>query len=458
MLERRAGVPANPEYRSMTPLISNRTAALGGTAAVPGDKSISHRALILGALAVGETTISGLLNGEDVLRTADAMAALGADLRRDGDLWHVHGVGIGGLSEPEQVIDVGNSGTGARLIAGVLATHGFTSILTGDASLVRRPMARITAPLTRMGADFVTRSGDRLPMAVRGTGRAVPIAYRLPVPSAQVKSAILLAGLNTPGRTTVIEDQPTRDHSERMLRHFGAEVTVERHEEGGERITVTGQPELAGRPVTVPGDISSAAFAIVAALIRPDSDVTLTGVGINPRRTGLIETLRDMGGRIDIVNGRDDGGEPVADLRVRGSTLRGVTVPPERAPSMIDEYPVLAVAASCAEGATRMLGVGELRVKESDRIALTAEGLAACGVAVEADAETMTVTGSGQVPKGGATIRTALDHRIAMSFLVLGTAAVEAVAIDDGAPIDTSFPGFADLMNRLGAAIAPGQR
>ena len=446
----------------MTPLISSRTATLGGAATVPGDKSISHRALILGALAVGETTISGLLEGEDVLRTADAMAALGAEVRRDGGLWdgglwHVHGVGIGGLTEPERVIDVGNSGTGARLIAGVLATHGFMSILTGDASLVRRPMARVTGPLARMGADFVTRSGDRLPMAIRGTDRAVPIVYRSPVPSAQVKSAILLAGLNTPGRTAVIEDQPTRDHSERMLRHFGVEVAIERHEDGGEMIAVTGQPELSGRPLQVPGDVSSAAFAIVAALIRPGSDVTLTGIGINPRRTGLIETLRDMGGQIDVINGREACGEPVADLHIRGSALRGVTVPPERAPSMIDEYPVLAVAASCADGPTRMLGIGELRVKESDRIALMAEGLAACGVAVEADAETMTVTGPGRPPAGGATVRTALDHRIAMSFLVLGTATEEPVTVDDGAPIDTSFPGFADVMNGLGANIAPGQ-
>lgn len=445
----------------MTPLISSRTATLGGAATVPGDKSISHRALILGALAVGETTISGLLEGEDVLRTADAMAALGAEVRRDGGLrdgglWHVHGVGIGGLTEPERVIDVGNSGTGARLIAGVLATHGFMSILTGDASLVRRPMARVTGPLARMGADFVTRSGDRLPMAIRGTDRAVPIVYRSPVPSAQVKSAILLAGLNTPGRTAVIEDQPTRDHSERMLRHFGVEVAIERHEDG-EMIAVTGQPELSGRPLQVPGDVSSAAFAIVAALIRPGSDVTLTGIGINPRRTGLIETLRDMGGQIDVINGREACGEPVADLHIRGSALRGVTVPPERAPSMIDEYPVLAVAASCADGPTRMLGIGELRVKESDRIALMAEGLAACGAAVEADAETMTVTGPGRPPAGGATVRTALDHRIAMSFLVLGTATEEPVTVDDGAPIDTSFPGFADVMNGLGANIAPGQ-
>ena len=317
----------------MLPLNSNRSAGLTGTVRVPGDKSISHRALMLGAVAVGRTEIAGLLEGEDVLRTAEAMRALGAEIRRHVDgRWEVHGVGVGGLTEPAGVLDMGNSGTGARLLSGLLATQGIVSFLTGDASLVKRPMARITVPLARMGAEFVTREGNRLPMAVIGTRSPVPIRYEVPVPSAQVKSAILLAALNTPGTTTVVERHATRDHTENMLRHFGAELTVEAAEEGGEAINLVGEPELQGCPVQVPGDISSAAFPIVAALIRPDSDVTIEGVGINPRRTGILDTLIEMGGRIEMVNPRDEAGEPVADIRVRGSRLRGVDVPPERAP------------------------------------------------------------------------------------------------------------------------------
>ena len=443
----------------MQPLTSHPTGTLSGTIRVPGDKSISHRALMLGALAVGRTEVDGLLEGEDVLRTAAAMNALGAAASRlDDGTWQVDGVGVGGLSEPDSVLDMGNSGTAARLLTGVLATHGLTAFMTGDASLVKRPMARVTVPLVRMGAQFVTREGGRLPMAIVGTRSPVPITYTLPVASAQVKSAVLLAGLNTPGITTVIEPHATRDHSENMLRHFGAEVSVDDTEEGGQAITIAGEPELTARRITVPGDISSAAFPIVAALIRPDSDITLTGVGINPRRTGLLDTLIEMGGRIELLNRREEAGEPIADIRVRGSELNGVDVPPERAPSMIDEYPVLGVAAACATGTTRMLGVGELRVKESDRLAMTAAGLEACGIAVDADSDSLTVQGTGQnvgVPEGGATVATELDHRIAMSFLVLGMAARSAVAINDAQPIETSFPGFAALMNGLGASIAP---
>ena len=443
----------------MQSLTSHASGALSGTIRVPGDKSISHRALMLGALAVGRTEIEGLLEGEDVLCTAAAMNALGADAVREGDgRWRVDGVGVGGLSEPESVLDMGNSGTAARLLTGVLATHGLTAFMTGDASLVKRPMARVTVPLVRMGAQFVTREGGRLPMAVIGTRAPVPVTYTLPVASAQVKSAVLLAGLNTPGVTTVIEPHGTRDHSENMLRHFGAEVAIAETEEGGQAIAITGEPELTGRKITVPGDISSAAFPIVAALIRPDSDITLTGVGINPRRTGLIDTLIEMGGRIELLNTREVAGEPIADIRVRGSALSGVDVPPERAPSMIDEYPVLGIAAACATGTTRMLGVGELRVKESDRLAMTAAGLDACGLTVDAESDSLSVQGAGQaagLPEGGATVATELDHRIAMSFLVLGMATRSPVAIDDAQPIETSFPGFAALMNGLGASITP---
>jgi 3-phosphoshikimate 1-carboxyvinyltransferase len=439
-----------------TPLVSAPAAALAGEARVPGDKSISHRALLIGALAVGETEIRGLLEGADVLRTAAAVRALGAEAARGADgVWRVRGPGVGALAEPAEVLDMGNSGTAARLLMGVCATHAFTAVFTGDASLVRRPMGRVTAPLSRMGASFVGRSGGRLPLAVVGTGSGVPIEYRLPVASAQVKSAVLLAGLNAPGATTVVEPEATRDHTELMLRHFGAEVRVERLADGARASTVVGEPELTGRPVVVPGDPSSAAFLVVAALLVPGSDVLVRGVGLNPHRTGLYETLAEMGADLEVLDRREEAGEPVGDLRVRGGgRLAGVTVPAERAPSMIDEYPILAVAASAAEGTTRMLGLAELKVKESDRLAMTAEGLAACGVRAEVDGDTLVVHG-GRRP-GGATVRTAMDHRIAMSFLVLGMAAEAPVRVDDGGFIDTSFPGFAALMNRLGARISPG--
>lgn len=439
----------------MQPLRSRPAGALSGVVRVPGDKSISHRALMLGALAVGETVIEGLLEGEDVLRTAAAMRALGARADRDaGGIWRLHGRGIGGLAEPADILDLGNAGTGARLLMGLLATHRLTAFLTGDASLRGRPMARVARPLEEMGARIVAREGCRLPLAVIGTAEPVPITYRLPVASAQVKSAVLLAGLNTPGETTVIEPEPTRDHTELMLRHFGVEVRVEMTAEG-RRTTITGQPEISGRRIAVPADPSSAAFPLVAALLLPGSDVTLSDVGMNPHRIGLIETLREMGADIALHNPRQAAGEPVADIRVRAGRLNGVTVPAGRAPSMIDEYPVLAVAAACARGVTKMQGLGELRVKESDRLAAMARGLRACGVEVEDGPDSLTVQGTGGRPRGGGPIATHLDHRIAMAFLVMGMAAEQPVEVDDGAPIETSFPGFSRLMNGLGARIGP---
>jgi len=428
---------------------------LAGTARVPGDKSISHRALMFGALSVGETRIERLLEGEDVRRTAAAMQALGADVVRLGEgCWSVFGRGIGGLVEPEDVLDLGNSGTSARLIAGILAGHDLFAVLTGDASLRRRPMGRVIDPLSQCGAAFQTRAGERLPMAVRGAVDPRPIDYTLPVASAQVKSAILLAGLCARGETRVVEPQPTRDHTETMLRGFGAELSVSVLPSGGREIRLLGQPELSARPVRVPGDPSSAAFPAVAALIVPGSKVMLQGVGINPLRAGLYETLREMGADITVANAREEAGEPVADLTVVSSNLRGVDVSPARAPTMIDEYPVLAVAAACAAGETRMRGLAELRVKESDRLAAIAEGLAACGAEVAIEGDDLIVRGRGAPPRGGARIATRMDHRIAMSFLVLGQATAEAVEIDDGTVIDTSFPGFAELMRSLGAAIS----
>jgi len=440
----------------MNPLKSRLARPLSGKARVPGDKSISHRALLIGALAAGETVIEGLLEGEDVLRTAAAVRALGATAEPASDgTWHVRGRGLGGLVEPEEILDMGNSGTAARLILGILATHPLTAFLTGDASLRRRPMGRVRAPLEQFGARLVTRGGDRMPLAIVGTGDPVPVLYRLPVASAQVKSAVLLAGLNTPGETTAVELQPTRDHTERMLRHFGAELKVVQGDSGAQSVTITGQPELRGGEIRIPADISSAAFPMVAALLVPDSEITLAEVGVNPRRTGLVDTLREMGADIEIGNEQVVAGEPVADLRVRAGPLAGIAVPATRAPSMIDEYPVLAVAAAMAKGKTVMRGIAELRVKESDRLAAMARGLAACGVRVEEGEDSLTVHGcAGGIP-GGASIRTDLDHRIAMAFLVLGLATEGAVAIDDAGPIDTSFPGFVELMNGLGADIGP---
>jgi 3-phosphoshikimate 1-carboxyvinyltransferase len=411
---------------------------------------------MLGALAVGRTEIKGLLEGEDVLATAAALNALGAHaMRAENGAWIVDGVGVGGLAEPDDVLDFGNSGTSARLLLGLLATHPLTAFVTGDASLRRRPMARVTEPLQRFGAQFWTRSDGRLPLAVGGAKNPVPIEYRLPVPSAQVKSAVLLAGLNTPGETTVVEPQGTRDHTERMLRHFGATVAAEPAAGGGLRITVTGYPELTPAPIVVPGDVSSAAFPLVAALLVPGSAVTVAGVGVNPLRAGLLDCLREMGADIALIDERQEGGEPVADLRVRAGELKGADIPAERAPRMIDEYPILAVAAACANGRTVMRGLAELRVKESDRLAGIAAGLAACGARVAVDGDDLIVDGTGGPPEGGATIATRLDHRIAMAFLVLGLATRQPVRIDDGAPIATSFPDFVPLIAQLGGRIAP---
>ena len=440
------------------PMISARAAPLGGIAQIPGDKSISHRALIFGAMAVGETRITGLLEGQDVLDTASAMRAFGATVTRQGEgAWSVHGVGVGGFREPEDVIDCGNSGTGVRLIMGTMATTPITATFTGDASLRKRPMGRVTDPLGLFGTQAFGRKGGRLPMTVVGAANPVPVRYALPVASAQVKSAVLLAGLNAPGETVVIEREPTRDHSERMLVGFGAELHVGKGPEG-HVITLAGRPELRPQTVAVPRDPSSAAFPTCAALIVEGSDIRVPGVSQNLTRNGLYLTLAEMGAGIDFENPREEGGEPVADLRVRFSPgMRGIEVPEERAPSMIDEYPVLSVVAAFAEGRTVMRGVKELRVKESDRIDAMARGLEACGVRIEEEEDVLIVHGMGPggVP-GGATAKTHLDHRIAMSFLVAGMAAKKEIAVDDGSPIVTSFPVFEGLMNGLGAAIRRG--
>lgn len=432
------------------PLTACNSGPLSGRVRVPGDKSISHRALIFGALATGTTRITGLLEAEDVVNTGKALTALGAPVERVDGEWLVKGRGVGGLREPQGPLDFGNSGTGARLMLGVIACHPVTVRLVGDASLSKRPMARVLMPLKQMGLE-VEEDRDRLPLVVRGSSRLVPIVYELPVPSAQVKSAVLLAGLGAAGETTVIETEPTRDHTERMLRYFGADVRTT--EEGGkQRITVAGDAELKGCAVTVPGDPSSAAFLAVAALIVPGSEVTIEGVLVNPTRTGLYETLREMGGHVAFLNEREEGGEPVADLRVRASKLKGVTVPAARAPSMIDEYPVLAVAAAYAQGQTRMEGLAELKVKESDRLAATVAGLVANGVLAKADGDALIVEGHGRVP-GGGTVATHLDHRMAMSFLVMGLAAEAPVTVDDTTMVATSFPGFGALMQSLGASF-----
>ncbi|MBT9384569.1 3-phosphoshikimate 1-carboxyvinyltransferase [Pseudooceanicola sp. CBS1P-1] len=437
------------------PMTARPSGPLSGTAAIPGDKSVSHRALILGALSVGETRITGPLEGEDVLHTAAAMRAFGAEVTRQAPgRWSVHGTGTGGFAEPDQVIDCGNSGTGVRLIMGAMATCPIRATFTGDASLNSRPMGRITDPLALFGAQAHGRSRGRLPMTLVGARAPVPVRYRLPVASAQVKSAVLLAGLNTPGETVVIEPTPTRDHTERMLTAFGARIRTEDTPEG-RVITLTGQSELRPQRLAVPRDPSSAAFAVCAALIVPGSEVLVPGIGLNPTRGGLYETLREMGADLSFENPRDEGGEPVADLRARYSPdLRGIAVPAERAAAMIDEYPILSVVAACASGVTEMPGVSELRVKESDRIAAMAEGLSACGVTVETGPDWWQVAGrgAGGVP-GGATVRTFLDHRIAMSFLCLGLAAQAPVTVDDGRAIATSFPEFGALMTGLGASL-----
>ena len=427
---------------------------LMGDVAVPGDKSISHRSLMLAGLAVGESRIEGLLEGEDVLATASAMEAMGVEINRLSDgCWQVFGRGVSGLSEPERVLDMGNAGTGARLLLGILAGHEMTAFMTGDASLCRRPMGRVVTPLIQMGAAFMTREGSRLPLAIQGCNNLLPLTYHSPVASAQVKSAVLLAGLHAMGRTKVIEPAASRDHSERLLRAMGAVVTSETGRDGVVWVTIDGQPELNPQRFAVPGDPSSAAFVIAAAACRPGANVRVRNVSVNPLRSGFIQTLREMGAQIEETCHRDVAGEPVADLAIEGRELDGVDVPPERAPAMIDEYPVLAVMASRVNGTTRMRGLEELRVKESDRLQVMADGLRNCGVDCGIDGNDLWVRG-GSNGLRHALIDAQLDHRIAMSFLVLGGIGEVAVDVAGAEAIETSFPGFAGLMNGLGANIS----
>ena len=437
-------------------LRAKAAAELRGVIRVPGDKSLSHRALMLGAMAVGTSRISGLLEGADVLATAAALRDVGVEVARESEgVWRVEGVGVGGLAEADRPLDLGNSGTAVRLLLGLLAGHPFTTFVSGDASVRSRPMGRVITPLREMGARFVARSGDRLPLAVTGTTELLPICYRLPVASAQVKSAILLAGLHAAGRTTVIEPEPSRDHTERLLRHLGADIAVEDLGDAGRAVSVIGQPELAAAPIAIPGDPSAAAFPLVAAAIAEGSSLRLEGVGINPLRTGLLDCLQEMGARLRIEPRAGPGGEPVADLAIEAGALRGIDVSAERAPRMIDEYPILAVAAACARGTTRLRGLAELRVKESDRLSAIALGLRACGVEVASGPDSLEIRGCAGCPAGGALIDARLDHRIAMSFLILGGIARAPVTVEGAETIETSFPGFAALMNGIGARIEP---
>jgi 3-phosphoshikimate 1-carboxyvinyltransferase len=439
-----------------SPLRLTAPGPLSGRVRVPGDKSISHRSLMLSALAVGESRVEGLLEGEDVLATAAAMRAMGATIDRTGEgAWTIHGVGVGGLLQPQQALDMGNSGTSTRLLLGLVSSHAITATFVGDASLSKRPMGRVTDPLSTMGAEFTTAPGGRLPLTVRGLCPAVPIDYRLPVASAQVKSAILLAGLNTPGITRVVEPVPTRDHSERMLRGFGAHLEVETEADGTRIIALTGEAELKPQQIVVPGDPSSAGFPVVAALLVPGSEIVVENVGLNPTRAGLYEMLRAMGGDILFENEREVGGEPVADLRVKASALTGIEAPPAIVPSMVDEFPILFVACALAKGRSVLRGLEELRVKESDRITVMAEGLRAIGATVEEVEDGLIIDGTGGEPlAGGATVATHLDHRIAMSFAVASLASRRPVTVDDRAPIATSFPIFVSMMAALGAAEA----
>lgn len=437
--------------QTASPRSFSASVPLKGRIAIPGDKSISHRSLMLSALAVGESRVTGLLEGHDVLATAAAMRAMGATIERrpDGE-WRIHGVGVGGLLQPREALDMGNSGTSTRLLMGLVASHPITATFIGDASLSGRPMGRVIDPLSQMGADITSSPGGRLPLMVRGLAPAIPLAYCLPVASAQVKSAVLLAGLNTPGITEVIEPVPTRDHSERMLRGFGADLTVEIAADGTRHIRIVGEAELKPQTIVVPGDPSSAAFFIVAALLVPGSDVTITNVGLNPTRAGLVDVLRQMGGDIELIDPRDVGGEPVADLHVRHSALTGIDVDPAVAPSMIDEFPILFVAAALAKGRTTTTGLDELRVKESDRLAVMATGLKAIGARVTETEDGLIIDGSGGDPlPGGATIAGHLDHRICMSFAVAGLVTGSPVTIDDMAPVATSFPNFENLLGEL---------
>ena len=437
--------------QSPSPRSFSASGPLSGRIAIPGDKSISHRALMLSALAVGTSRVTGLLEGHDVLATAAAMRAMGASIeRRDDGEWMIDGVGVGGLLQPREALDMGNSGTSTRLLMGLVASHPITVTFTGDASLSGRPMGRVIDPLSQMGADISASPGGRLPLMLRGLAPAIPLSYRLPMASAQVKSAVLLAGLNTPGITEVIEPVPTRDHSERMLRGFGADLTVETDSDGTRHIRIVGEAELKPQTIIVPGDPSSAAFFIVAALVVPGSDIVIANVGLNPTRAGLVEVLQAMGGDIALLDPREVGGEPVADLRVRHSALRGIDVDPAVAPSMIDEYPILFVAAALAQGRTTTTGLDELRVKESDRLSVMATGLKAIGVRVEESEDGLTIEGtSGDLLPGGATVAGHLDHRICMSFAIAGLVSKAAVTIDDIAPVATSFPNFEELLAGL---------
>ena len=437
----------------MTQIGSKPGNVLSGTIRVPGDKSISHRALMIGAAAVGQTRISGLLEADDVLRTAEAVRALGARIQQQNGNWLIEGVGPGGFVPPDGEIDLGNSGTAARLLLGLLATQEISVSITGDESLRSRPMGRVIDPLSLMGANFEAEEDDRMPLRLRGTGEPIPVEYLVPVPSAQVKSAVLLAALNTPGRTTVREREATRDHTENMLKSFGAAISVEDSGAGGRKISVDGFAELTAVNVDVPGDPSSAAFPGVAALLIPGSEITVENVGLNPLRAGLFDTLIDMGANIEIMNRRDSAGEAVGDIVFRFGALQGADIPANRAPSMIDEYPIAAIAAAFADGETRFRGLAELRVKESDRFAAIIDGLAACGVDVRADGDDIVICGDGTPPPGGAKIVVNLDHRIAMAFLVMGLAAEAPVTIDDAAAIETSFPCFIELMIGLGGKI-----
>lgn len=435
------------------PLAAHAAGPLKGRVRVPGDKSISHRALMLGALATGVTRLTGLLEAEDVLNTARALQALGAPVEKIGNEWHVRGRGVGGLRQPEAPLDFGNSGTGTRLMLGIIAGHDMTAEIVGDASLSLRPMGRVLAPLIEMGLE-IEGGRDRLPLVARGSANLVPIEYVLPVPSAQVKSAVLLAGLHTAGDTSVIESEATRDHTERMLRAFGAEVRVQERD-GKTRITVAGEAELQGRDFAVPADPSSAAFLAAAAALVPGSDIVIEGVLVNPTRVGFYEVLREMGGDVTFIDAREEGGEPVADIRVRHAPLKGVSVAAHRAPSMIDEYPILAVVAAFAEGETRMDGLAELKVKESDRLTATVAGLTANGVIARAEGDTLAVRGAREV-RGGGSVATHLDHRIAMAFLTMGLASRDPVTVDDIGMVATSFPQFVALMESIGARFGAG--
>lgn len=436
-------------------LSSHKAGALKGAPIIPGDKSISHRALMFGGMAIGATTIYGLLEGEDIIHTAGAMRAMGADITCDDNgVWHCHGVGIGGLKQPETTLEMGNSGTSTRLLMGLVGGHNITATFDGDASLSKRPMNRVIKPLEMMGVKITSTKGGRLPLTTTGSQDTLPIEYKLPVASAQVKSCVMLAGLSAIGTTSVIEETPTRDHTENMLRHFGVPVDVTDLENGTQKISITGGQDLKGTTVHVPSDPSSAAFPTVAALINPGSHIEMKNILMNDRRNGIYTTLIEMGGNIELINERIEAGEHVADLVVKGTkTLQGIGVPASRVPSMIDEFPILAVAAACAEGTTTMTGLAELRVKESDRLLMMYQGLKACGVNLKMGEDSLTIHGTGQAPIGGAEVKTALDHRIAMSFMILGTATNKPVTIDDATPIKTSFPNFIDLMNNLGANL-----